>query len=233
MAGRPIDSGWMADDGPLDAFDPRFAAGGSEADDVDRRRTLVQSTGPGPDQGDPKVRMLRVAIPLLAAAAVIAMVLVFFSGLNPGESSVVVGPADQVRQAVAERPYRFCFNGTNPCAWLTVVNDEIVAFNTNGPLPEEYGRQGVGWCSSSGYFGANSTGSRWDQQGRIVEGPAPRSLDQFTTDTDADGSLVVRFASLTAGLADWQVDGDVSPPGGPDCPDIPFDRSPDLDLESR
>lgn len=221
-------------DGPLDPFDPRFAGGAepdsTESDTVDRRRRLVPSTGPGPDYQDPKVRILRVAVPLLAVAGITVIALVFFSGLSPGNSSVVVGPADQVRQAVSERPYRVCFNGTNPCAWLTLVDDEVVAFNTNGPLPGEYGRQGVGWCPTSGYFGANSTGSRWDQQGRIVEGPAHRSLDRFTTAIDPEGNLVVRFASLTAGPADWQVDGQVSPPHGDACDDIPFDRDPDLDL---
>ncbi|MGI9016526.1 MAG: hypothetical protein ACR2HR_05370 [Euzebya sp.] len=220
----------MEQDGRVDAFDPRFATRGSEVDDVDRQRQLVASSGPGRNPDVRMVRILRVAVPALFAGALVAMVLVFFSGLSPGESSVVVGPASEVRQAVAERPYRYCFHGTNPCAWLTVVDQELVAFNTNGPMAEEYGRQGVGWCPSSGYFGSNSTGSRWDQDGRIVTGPSPRSLDRFTTAIDAGGNLVVRFASLTAGLANWQVDGEVSPPDGPDCDEVPFDRDPDLHL---
>ncbi len=220
----------MADDGPLDPFDPRFDVRGGEQDDVDRRRQLVETRGPGTHPDDGKVRVLRVAIPLLAIAAVGVIVAVFFSGLSPGGSSVVIGPESQVRAAVADRPYRYCFNGTNPCAWLSEVDGRILAFNTNGPLAEEFGRQGVGWCPSSGYYGANSTGSVWDQEGRIVRGPAPRSLDQFTTSVDPEGNLVVHFASLSAGLADWQVDGDVSPPDGPLCDEVPFDRAPDLDL---
>ncbi len=220
----------MANDDRLDAFDPRFATQGGEADDVDRQRLLVHSQGPGPNPDDPKVRILRIAVPLLALAGLGAVVAVFFSGLSPGDSSVVIGPVDTVRQAVAERPYRYCFHGTNPCAWLSIVGDEIVAFNTNGPLAEEYGRQGVGWCPSSGYYGAKSTGSVWDQDGRVVQGPSPRSLDEFTTAEDAQGNLVINFASLSAGLADWQVDGDVSPPDGPMCDEVPFDRSPDIVL---
>ncbi len=142
-----------------------------------------------------------------------------------------VGPADRVAAAVEDRPRRVCFGGSNPCAWLTAVDGRVVAFNTNGPLAEEYGRQGVGWCPSSGGFGANATGSRWDRRGLVVEGPAPRSLDRFSTSVDADGDLVIDFASLTAGLADWQVDAaDLTPPDGPDCEQVPFDRDPDLVL---
>jgi hypothetical protein len=222
------------DDEPLDPFDPRFTdLPASELDDVDRRRSLVDNHGPGLQPGDPKVRVLRLAVPLLAVAATLVIGAIFFSALSPGGSTAVVGPVAEVREAVAERPYRVCFNGSNPCAWLTVVDDELVAFNTNGPLAEEYGRLGVSWCPSSGYFGANSTGSVWDQEGRIVDGPAPRSLDRFGTTIDPDGNLVVRFASLQAGLADWQVEGDVMPPAGPLCDEIPFDRSPDLVLDER
>jgi hypothetical protein len=219
----------MAGDGRLDAFDPRF--GDPSADGAERPRSLVLSRGPGPDPDDPRVRILRVAMPLLALAGVAVVAAVFLSGLSPGDPDVVVGPVAEVRAAVEERPYRYCFDGANPCAWLTVVDGEVVAFNTNGPLAEEYGRQGVAWCPTSGYFGANATGSVWDQEGRIVEGPAPRSLDRFTTTVDAAGDLVIDFASLNAGLADWQVDGDVRPPEGPPCEEIPFDRDPDLDLD--
>ncbi|HUG85161.1 MAG TPA: hypothetical protein VMM13_11380 [Euzebya sp.] len=221
----------MADDGRLDPFDPRFPAPqGSEADHVDRR-SLVKSNGPGPSHGDPKVRVLRVAIPVLAIAGVAVVVAVFVSGLSPGGASAVVGPEALVRAAVAQRPFRYCFNDANPCAWLTIVEEEVVAFSTSGPMPEEYGRQGVGWCASSGYFGANATGSMWDQRGRVVRGPAPRSLDEFATDVDAAGNLIIRFGSLNAGLAHWQIDGDVSPPSGPLCEQIPFDRTPDLVLQ--
>jgi hypothetical protein len=219
----------MAGDDRIDAVDPRF--GDAPVDRDGPRRSLVPSRGPGPDHDDPRVRTLRVAVPLLALAGVAVVVAVFLSGLSPGDPDVVVGPVADVVAAVEARPYRYCFNGANPCAWLTVVDGEVVAFNTNGPLAEEYGRLGVAWCPTSGYFGANATGSVWDQGGRIVEGPAPRSLDRFTTTVDAAGDLVIDFASLNAGLADWQVDGDVRPPDGPPCDEIPFDRDPDLDLD--
>ena len=224
----------MADDGRLDAFDPRFddaqPGPGQEGASTNDRRREVESSGPGMSPGDPKVRILRVAVPLLALAGVAVIGLVFFTSLSPGGSSVTVGPAEEIADAVAERPRRVCFNGTNPCAWLTVVDGEVVAFNTNGPLAEEYGRQGVGWCATSGWFGANSTGSRWDQRGLVVRGPAPRSLDRFTTDV-VDGDLVIRFANLNAGLAEWQLEpDDLTDPDGPQCEEIPFDRDPDLAL---
>lgn len=229
---RRIDS--MPDDRPLDVFDPRFSPEEQALPDLVSReaepaaRRLIRSSGPGMSPQDPKVAILRVAVPLVALAGIAAIVWVFFSGLSPGGSDVVVGQVSDITDAVADRPRRVCFNGTNPCAWVTLVDGELVAFNTNGPLAEEYGRQGVGWCATSGWFGANSTGSRWDQDGLIVSGPAPRSLDRFTTAVDADQNLIIDFASLTAGLAEWQVDGDTTPAAGPECSEIPFDRDPDL-----
>lgn len=190
---------------------------------------MVESRGPGAQHEDSKVRILRVAIPLLAILGVMVVGAVFYSGLRPSTTSMVLGDEAQIRSLVSDEPRRVCLNDNNPCAWLTVVGDRLVAFNTNGPLPEEYGRLGVSWCPTSGYFGANSTGSRWDQQGRLVEGPSIRSLDRFTLLTDQQGNVVIDFASLSAGIADFQVD-EVSPPDGPDCAEIPFDRDPDLDL---
>lgn len=223
---------WVPDDGPLDAFDPRFGdASRSEQHEVARRRTLVDSQGPGRNPADPKVRLLRIAIPLLAIAGLLVIGAVFYAGLRPAGTTMVLGLESEVRAAVSERPRRVCLSDNNPCAWLTVVDDDrLVAFNTNGPLPEEYGRLGVSWCATSGYFGANSTGSRWDQQGRLVTGPSIRSLDRFTLTTDPYGNLVIDFASLTAGPAPWQLDA-VSPPDGPDCEEIPFEPDPDLDRE--
>lgn len=175
--------------------------------------------------------MLRIAIPLLAIAGLLVVGTVFYAGLRPESTTMLLGLEAEVRAAVADRPRRVCLGDNNPCAWVTVVDDDrLVAFNTNGPLPEEYGRLGVAWCPTSGYFGANATGSRWDQQGRLVAGPSIRSLDRFTLTTDSHGNLVIDFASLTAGPAPWQLDG-VSPPEGPDCAEIPFEADPDLDLD--
>lgn len=175
------------------------------------------------------MRVLRVALPLVAAAGLAAVAFVFFVGLRPGPQETVVGPEPVVRAAVAARPRRVCFNGNNPCAWVTTVGDRLVAFNTNGPLPQEYGRSGVAWCPSSGWFGANATGSRFDQQGRLVRGPAPRGLDRFAVRVDERGRVVVDFRQLTAGRREFETT-ETTPAAGPDCATIPFDRRADLDV---
>jgi hypothetical protein len=113
-----------------------------------------------------------------------------------------------------------------------VVDGRLVAFNTNGPLPQEYGRAGVGWCATSGWFGANATGSRFDQVGKVARGPAPRGLDRFGLRVDEAGLVHINFAELTTGtLADQT--RDLAEPTGPHCDTIPFDRDADLDLMER
>ena len=221
----------MPDDAPLDRFDPRF---GDDMPEVPagRARELVSSQGPGPSPRDRKVAILRLAIPGLALAGLLVIGAVFYQALQTTPAQMVIGPEAEVREAVAERPRRVCLSDNNPCAWLTVVGDRLVAFNTNGPLAQEYGRLGVAWCASSGRFGANSTGSRWDREGRLVEGPSPRNLDRFTLSTSADGTLSIDFASLTAGALDPDRT-DAAPAEGPDCDPIPFERDPDLDLSGR
>jgi hypothetical protein len=181
---------------------------------------------------DPRVRVLRVAIPAVFVAGLVAVMAVFFSALNPGSSRIALGNVDMVRAAVAHRPRRVCFNHNNPCAWITLVNGKLLAFNTNGPLPQEFGRQGVGWCPSSGGYGANATGSRWDAAGNVVEGPARRGLDRFALLIRRDGMLELEFASLSAGLPYWRVRERI-PPTGPDCDPIPFDREPELQIEGK
>lgn len=178
---------------------------------------------------DPRVRVLRVAIPMLFVAGLVAVVAVFFAGLRPSTSRLQLGDARAVRAAVADRPRRVCLNHNNPCAWITLVNGQLYAFNTNGPLPQEFGRQGVGWCPSSGGYGANATGSRWDAAGNVVEGPARRGLDRFALILRRDGILEIEFASLSVGLPDWQVRNRI-PPAGQDCEPIPFDREPELEF---
>lgn len=216
-----------AGDGPLDAADPRYTRTPQPSDST---RRLVPGRGPRlPDPDDPRIRILRIAVPGLVVAAVAVVIAVFSAALSPGRQSQVVGPRSAVVAAIAERPQRVCFNDSNPCAWLTVVDGRLVAFNTSGPLPQEYGRAGVGWCASSGWFGANSTGSRFDQEGRWAQGPAPRGLDRFALVIDDDGNVVVDFTQLTAGRQRHQVD-EVTPPAGPHCETIPFDRDADLRL---
>ena len=211
---------------PLDPYDPRF---GPTDGAGDHERRLVRSSGPGPDPENPRSRILRWALPLLFTSAALVVGAVFFTSLQPGPQVEVVGAESAIRAAVAERPKRVCFHDNNPCAWLTVVRGRLVAFNTNGPLPQEYGRDGVGWCSSSGWFGANATGSRFDQEGRVAGGPAPRGLDRYGLRVDDAGMVTVVFTELTSGALAGQVT-QVTPPAGPHCGQIPFDRDADLDL---
>jgi hypothetical protein len=210
---------------PLDEQDPRFDRGAEPQGGPPRR--LVPGRGPLPDMDNPRIRAIRVALPVLFFSALAVVAWVFFAGLRPGPQSAVIGPEPAVRAAVAERPKRVCFHDNNPCAWLTVVGDRLTAFNTSGPLPQEYGRAGVGWCPTSGWYGANATGSRFDQEGRVARGPAPRGLDRYALRVDARGMVHISFTELItgrlAGLA-----GDVRAPDGPHCEVIAFDRDADL-----
>lgn len=211
---------------PLDPTDPRFT-GFARPPAEPRHRELVESHGPGHSPMDRRVRIIRMAIPTIAIAGVVAVAAVFWNALTPDGGTLPVGDADAVADAVAERPLRVCLGDGPPCAWLTTVSDELVALNTSGPIHSEYGRQGVGWCPSSGYFGANSTGSRYDPAGRIVTGPARRGLDRFRL-REEDGVVTVDFSSRTAGPRAG--DGDPASRAGPACDDIPFDRDADLEL---
>ncbi|MGH8930233.1 MAG: hypothetical protein ACRDZO_06255 [Egibacteraceae bacterium] len=218
---------------PLGPRDPRFAEGDPDDPGKAVPRSLVRSLGPGPSPLSRQVRVLRIAFPLLFLAGVLTVAAVFIRALDQGPPQVRLGPVDAVRAAVEARPRRVCIQeGASPCAWITFVAGELAAFNTNGPLPVEYGRLGVGWCPSSGGFGANATGSRWDAAGNVVEGPAPRGLDRFDVIVSRDGIATVDFSNITGGLLSWQVDERI-PPQGPDCPSIPFDRDPDLPLVRR
>jgi hypothetical protein len=179
--------------------------------------------------GNPYARMLRLAVPALFAAAAIVVGAIFFVALAPGSGVQVVGAEADVRAAVAERPHRVCRDARLPCAWLTVVDGRLLALNTSGPIREEFGRLGVSWCPSSGYFGSNVSGSRYDQAGTLVSGPSIRGLDRFHVRLDDEAQVVVDFTSLTAGRrAGYQ--REILPPAGPDCDEIPFDRDADLDL---
>jgi hypothetical protein len=218
---------------PLGRRDPRFGDNGSQPELAPVPRSLVRSQGPGLSPLSRQVRILRVAFPLLFLAGVLTVIAVFMRALDQGSPRVRLGHVDVVRAAVAERPRRVCIReGASPCAWVTDVGGELVAFDTNGVLPVEYGRLGVGWCPSSGGFGANATGSRWDAAGNVVEGPAPRGLDRFDVIVNREGIATLDFSRITAGLLGWQVAERV-PPTGPDCETIPFDRDPDLRLAGR
>lgn len=210
---------------PIDPQDPRFGA--APAGGAEPPRRLVPGHGPLPDMDNPRIRIIRVALPVLFFSGIAVVVFVFFSGLRAGPQSQIIGPEERVRAAVAERPRRVCFNDNNPCAWITLVGGRLTAFNTNGPLPQEYGRAGVGWCPTSGWFGANATGSRFDQEGRLARGPAPRGLDRFALRVDDTGTVHISFTELTTGKQ-AALAGDPRPPDGPHCSVIPFDRDADL-----
>lgn len=223
------DDGFAA---PLDAADPRFA-GSQEAVGEDRGgRSLVRSGGPGSLPHNPRVRLLRLAIPAVFLAGFAAVVAVFVVGLDPGPRAEVVGAEAAVLAAIADRPQRVCYQGAQPCAWLTVVDGEVLALSTDGPLTEEFGRLGVSWCASSGYFGSVVTGSRWDAAGNLVRGPSPRGVDRLRVVTNSEGDLQVDFFSRTTGLQAGRAPS-LIPPVGPDCDQIPFDREADLELPPR
>lgn len=187
----------------------------------------MPSRGPGGHTDTLQVRIVRRAIPLLALAGALAVGAVFVAGLDPGDGVEHLGDEASVVAAVRDRPRRVCLDEQLPCAWLTLVDGRLVAFNTNGPLPDEYGRLGVAWCPSSRWFGSNVTGSRYDQRGDAVDGPAPRGLDRFGLLRAADGTVAVDFFSLTAGRQ-RRFATDTVPAAGPDCDPIPFDREADL-----
>lgn len=214
---------------PLDAADPRFA-GSTGGPDGDPERHLVASQGPGSSPLDPNVRRIRVAIPVVFCLVLVGVLTVFFIGLDPGDGQQIIGPVTAVRAAVAERPHRVCYEGSLPCAWIALVDGELVAFNTSGPLNEEFGRLGVAWCSSSERYGSNSSGSVFDRRGTVVEGPAPRGLDRFALAPTPDGRVRIDFFTLAAGQQIATADPPV-PAAGPACEQIPFDRDADLVLE--
>lgn len=178
---------------------------------------------------DPNVRRIRVAIPVVFFLVLAAVATVFFVGLDPGDGQQTIGPVAAVRAAVGDRPHRVCYEGSLPCAWIALVDGELVAFNTSGPLNAEFGRLGVGWCPSSGRFGSNVTGSRFDTHGNVVDGPAPRGLDRYALATTPEGQVRIDFFVLATGQQVATADPPV-PPDGPECDEIPFDRDADLVL---
>ena len=214
--------------GPLDDADPRFT-------EAPRRSThpreLVTARGPFPDPESPGARFARFGIPAITVAGLVAIAIVFIAGLDPGSGVQRIGRAQDVRAAVADRPRRTCYEGALPCAWLTMHDGRLIALNTSGPLPGEFGREGVGWCPTSGGFGANATGSRYDAAGRVVRGPSPRGLDRYHLTVDG-GVVSIDFFSLQTGPQVGRVD-DLVPAAGPDCATIPFDWDADLELGGR
>lgn len=211
---------------PLDPADPRFT-GFSRPDVPERSRELVLSRGPGASPMDVRVRIIRIALPLIALAGLLAVAAVFVAALSPGGAEVVVGDVDEVAAAVSERPHRVCRGDGPPCAWIVAVDGSLLAVSTSGPSPEEYGRQGVSWCPSSESFVATTTGRYYDVTGRPMSGPM-RGLDRYRTRIDDAQRFVVDFGYRSGGP---RADRDrVTPPAGPVCDEVPFDRDADLDV---
>jgi hypothetical protein len=221
------------DDGPaapLDPHDPRFVGVGRGRPAADRPRVVVPGTGPGTSRYDPRVRLLRAAVPVLFLAAVVTVLAVFAAGLGTGPTVQPLGPAARIRGAVRDGPRRVCLEGEGPCAWLSVVGGQFLALSTAGPLREERGRLGVAWCPSSGYYWSPNTGSLFDRLGRVAGGPAPRGLDRHLVVREAGGTLALDFTSLRTGLQAERTSR-VTPPAGPSCTTAPFDP-PDLEVPS-
>lgn len=209
---------------PLDPHDPRFADGGGNGRGPARPRRLVRSEGPGSSPFDERVRILRVAVPVLFALGVAATAAMFVAGLDPSPTQdELLGPEADVRAAVADGPVRVCLDGEQPCAWVDDVGGELVALSAAGPVRDELGRAGVGWCASAGYYGSNNTGARYDRMGRLVRGPARRGLDRYRIAV-RDGLVRVDFADLRAGPQAHQTTETI-PAEGPDCEDIPFEAA--------
>lgn len=215
-------------DGPLDEGDPRYTGVRGRAGERDRQ--LVTSRGPGRSHMDPRIAAVRMILPVVAVLGAMGVVAVFIGGLGGRGEAVEIGSEAAVRTAIAEGPKRVCRGEQGPpCAWITLTtSDRLLALSTSGPLPDEFGRAGVGWCASSGRFLAPSTGSRFDAEGQIVEGPARRGLNRFRVRLD-DGQVAIDFDSVRSGLLASQVE--VVPPDGPDCAEVGVDRDADLRLD--
>ena len=211
--------------GPLGSGDPRFP------DQPPRRpRQLVKSRGPGPSPEDDRVRLLRLGIRVVSIAGLLVIGTVFVVALR-GESDPVadVGVEEVVRSAVADRPLRACPEGSGlPCVWLTEVDGELLALSTSGPLREEQGSEGVRWCPSSGHFGSDDTGSRYDAAGRPLSGSTPRGLDRYRVVRDG-GRVAIDFGSPTAGLPAGRSFDEVAATG-PDCDEWPSESVTELPI---
>ncbi len=57
----------------------------------------------------------------------------------------------------------------------------------------------VPWCQSSQWFECPCHGSKYNRYGEWVGGPAPRGLDRFPTDVDAQGNLIVATGNILTG----------------------------------
>lgn len=57
----------------------------------------------------------------------------------------------------------------------------------------------VPWCQTSQWFECPCHGSKYNRWGEWVGGPAPRGLDRFPCEIDAEGELIVRTGEVIPG----------------------------------
>lgn len=77
----------------------------------------------------------------------------------------------------------------------------------------------VPWCQTSQWFECPCHGSKYNRWGEWVDGPAPRGLDRFPSQLDANGNLVVLTGEIVSGPA-RTANVLAQEPEGPHCVDL-------------
>ncbi len=97
-------------------------------------------------------------------------------------------------------------------SYLTKVNGEVTA------IYEKCTHLGcrVTFCQSSGWFECPCHGSLFNRAGDFVSGPAPRGMDRFSAEVDADGFVYIDTAVTIDGLPPGELQID-EPARGPAC----------------
>lgn len=96
-------------------------------------------------------------------------------------------------------------------AYLTKVNDEVVAFSE---ICSHLGCR-VPFCDSSGRFECPCHGSVFNRAGDLLSGPAPRGMDQFAYEV-VDGIIVINTGETIPGPSPG-TETINEPPLGPPC----------------
>ncbi len=77
----------------------------------------------------------------------------------------------------------------------------------------------VPWCQTSQWFECPCHGSKYNRWGEWTGGPAPRGLDRFVSQIDAEGNLVVDTSVIISGPA-RTANVLAQEPEGPNCVDL-------------
>lgn len=77
----------------------------------------------------------------------------------------------------------------------------------------------VPWCQTSQWFECPCHGSKYNRWGEWTGGPAPRGLDRFVSQLDAEGNLVVDTGVVVPGPA-RTANVLAQEPEGPNCVDL-------------